>query len=70
MYAASKHAALGLLRSGAVYLQDTKIRVNGFAPGPTITSLMDTSTAAQAAQGVHAEKVKCESLYAASLRPR
>jgi 3alpha(or 20beta)-hydroxysteroid dehydrogenase len=46
VYAASKHAVLGVLRSAALSLGPKDIRVNGVAPGPVATqALLDRMTA-------------------------
>ncbi len=46
-YAASKHAAIGLVRSVAPLLKPRAIRLNAFCPGPIDTGLMPTAFVAQ-----------------------
>lgn len=50
-YAASKHAALGVVRSAALDLGRRDIRVNGVAPGPIATEALLTRMARRAAGG-------------------
>jgi len=46
-YSTAKCAAVALVRSGAVYLSSSNIRVNGIAPGSTRSSLFMTSAEAE-----------------------
>jgi len=40
-YVASKHAVLGLVRSAALEVVGTAVRVNAVLPGPTQTAMID-----------------------------
>jgi len=40
-YVASKHAVLGLVRSAALEVVGTAVRVNAVLPGPTRTAMID-----------------------------
>lgn len=48
-YAASKHAVLGIVRSAALGLGPTGVRVNAVAPGPIATDALRTRMASRAA---------------------
>lgn len=50
-YAASKHAALGVVRSAALDLGPRGIRVNGVAPGPIATEALLERLRSRAAEG-------------------
>ncbi|MDO8209027.1 SDR family NAD(P)-dependent oxidoreductase [Conexibacter sp. CPCC 206217] len=50
-YAASKHAALGVVRSAALDLGRRGIRVNGVAPGPIATDALVTRMTRREAEG-------------------
>ncbi len=50
-YAASKHAALGVVRSAALDLGRRDVRVNGVAPGPIATDALLDRMARRAAAG-------------------
>jgi len=55
-YAASKHAALGIVRSAALALGRSGIRVNAVAPGPIATeALRDRMTSRQGTTGLDVE---------------
>jgi len=47
-YSSSKHAVEGLTKSAAIEFADRKIRVNGVAPGPTRTPMLESVLSAEA----------------------
>ena len=51
LYTASKHAALGIVRTAALDLGRYGIRVNGLAPGPIATEALMTRIRSRAAAG-------------------
>lgn len=51
LYAASKHAALGIIRASAYELGRHQIRVNGLAPGPVATDALLERIRTRADQG-------------------
>ena len=55
-YAGVKAAVNGMVKSGAVQLASSQIRVNGIAPGPTNTSILETSVRAESGQTTSSSK--------------
>lgn len=51
LYTASKHAAIGVMRSAAQDLGPRNVRVNALAPGPIATEALTTRMAMRAAAG-------------------
>lgn len=61
-YVASKHAVLGLIRSAALALGSSGVRVNGVGPGPVATGALRTRMAARQ----HATGLSVEAAIAAA----
>ena len=59
-YSTAKAGAAAIVRSGAVQLATSKIRVNGIAPGATSTSIFTTSKESEGGETYHVEKTRDE----------
>lgn len=57
-YVASKHAVLGLVRSAALEMVGTPVRVNAVLPGPTKTAMIDVINTMARQDNLGAQQIK------------